>query len=80
MVKRSDDKVKKLMSLLTSSQSVHSPSGCEVPAMDTAQLHPLGFVSSHLQAVTPPAQAAGKGTACLFTPGFMSYLFFLSQI
>lgn len=76
VVKRSDDKVKKLMSLLTSSQFVRSPSGCKVPA----QLRSLGFASSQPQAMTTPVQAAGKGTACLFTPGFISYLFFLSQI
>lgn len=48
--------------------------------MDTAEPCPLGFASSQLQAMMPHVQAAGNCTACLFTPGFISYFSFLNQI
>ena len=58
VVKISDAKVRKPMSLLISSHFVCSLSGCKVPGMDTAEPYPLGFASSQLRAVTPHVQAA----------------------
>lgn len=52
-VKVSDATVKKPRSLLIPSHFLRSPSGCKVPAMNTAEPHAVGFTASQLQAMTP---------------------------